>query len=61
MLDPSAAVEGFVDSFLDTVNPLNDWLSVPDIGPRFGHETADAAGWVVATLLVKIIRPPLCW
>ena len=100
-------VFGFVDSFLDTVNPLNNWLSVPNIGPVFGHTTAYAVGGVAgtvggvaagflignvasgasglvacgslfqkaakvcslvdtaaglagATLLVKIIRPPLC-
>ncbi len=28
---------GLIDGFLDGINPFNQWISVPDIGPVFGH------------------------
>ena len=28
---------GLIDGFLDGINPFNQWISVPDIGPVYGH------------------------
>lgn len=43
-------VFGAVDGFLDVINPVNKWWSVPDVGVVFGHQTAYAVGQVVGTV-----------
>ncbi|MFN0197437.1 MAG: polymorphic toxin-type HINT domain-containing protein, partial [Planctomycetaceae bacterium] len=41
---------GFVDGFLNTINPFDEFWSVPDIGPVFGHEDAYGYGQIAGNV-----------
>ena len=43
---PRHSTAGLIDGFLDSINPLDNYASVPDIGPIYGHTTAYTRGYV---------------
>jgi hypothetical protein len=46
-----SAVYGAIDGFLDTVNPIDYFWSIPDIGPVDGYENQYTVGQVAGTVL----------